>query len=145
MSYCVSSNHLPLRLPLRPRICNQSGTPSASDGIDFVPGTALPQDPGNLTAERGPSTFDTRQRFTAALNYALPSFSSNRRLGSGWQLNTVGSPLIVPNPGAHLYGDLTQSLLPMAPITQTPDIAQTNPGLGGGGPRVFQLGAKFVF
>jgi hypothetical protein len=33
----------------------------------------------------------------------------------------------------------------MGPITQTPDIAQTNPGLGGGGPRVFQLGAKFIF
>ena len=30
-------------------------------------------------------------------------------------------------------------------ITQTPDQAQTNPGLGGGGPRVIQLGAKFVF
>jgi hypothetical protein len=30
-------------------------------------------------------------------------------------------------------------------ITQTPDQAQTNPGLGGGGPRVVQLGAKFVF
>jgi hypothetical protein len=30
-------------------------------------------------------------------------------------------------------------------ITQTPDQAQTNPGLGGGGPRVLQLGAKFVF
>jgi len=30
-------------------------------------------------------------------------------------------------------------------ITQTPDQAQTNPGLGGGGPRVFQLGLKLVF
>ena len=30
-------------------------------------------------------------------------------------------------------------------ITQTPDQAQTNPGLGGGGPRVFQLGAKINF
>jgi hypothetical protein len=30
-------------------------------------------------------------------------------------------------------------------ITQTPDQAQTNPGLGGGGPRVIQLAAKFVF
>lgn len=30
-------------------------------------------------------------------------------------------------------------------ITQTPDQAQTNPGLGGGGPRVFQVGAKFLF
>jgi hypothetical protein len=30
-------------------------------------------------------------------------------------------------------------------ITQTPDQAQTNPGLGGGGPRVIQLGLKLVF
>ncbi len=30
-------------------------------------------------------------------------------------------------------------------ITQTPDQAQTNPGLGGGGPRVIQLGAKITF
>jgi hypothetical protein len=30
-------------------------------------------------------------------------------------------------------------------ITQTPDVAQTNPGLGGGGPRVIQLALKVVF
>jgi hypothetical protein len=30
-------------------------------------------------------------------------------------------------------------------ITQTPDQAQTNPGLGGGGPRVIQFGVKFLF
>jgi Carboxypeptidase regulatory-like domain/TonB dependent receptor len=30
-------------------------------------------------------------------------------------------------------------------ITQTPDQAQTNPGLGGGGPRVVQLGLKVIF
>ncbi len=30
-------------------------------------------------------------------------------------------------------------------ITQTPDQAQTNPGLGGGGPRVVQLALKMVF
>jgi hypothetical protein len=30
-------------------------------------------------------------------------------------------------------------------ITQTPDQAQTNPGLGGGGPRVIQLGVKLLF
>jgi hypothetical protein len=34
---------------------------------------------------------------------------------------------------------------PMGLITQTPDVAQTNPGLGGGGPRVIQLAAKFTF
>ncbi len=241
----------------------------ASDGIDFVPGAAFPQDPGNLRAERGPSTFDTRQRFTTAVNYAVPSLGGNKRLGSGWQLNTIvsiqtgrpipianstdtsgrfyfnqrpdvvpgvnpilsnwnpasgylnplafiqpaygtfgnlgrnsifgpgyrdwdfsiskntqlterlslqlraeifnllnhpnfalpahtiipglidngspGSPQIGPNPAAYVNGNITQGLLPMGPITQTPDVAQTNPGLGGGGPRVFQLGAKFIF
>ncbi len=241
----------------------------ASDGIDFVPGAAFPQDPGNLHAEYGPSTFDTRQRFTAALNYDIPSWSAHKRLGSGWQLNSIisiqtgrpipiansedtsgrfyynqrpdvvpgvspilphwnaftgylnplafiqpaygtfgdlgrnaifgpgyrnwdfsitkmtklsenvdlqlraeffnilnhpnfalpdhtiipglidngtpGSPDVVPNPQAYLYGIIADGLLPMAPITQTPDVAQTNPGLGGGGPRVIQLGAKFLF
>ena len=34
---------------------------------------------------------------------------------------------------------------PTGLITQTPDQAQTNPGLGGGGPRVVQLGLKLVF
>jgi hypothetical protein len=34
---------------------------------------------------------------------------------------------------------------PAGLITQTPDQAQTNPGLGGGGPRVIQLGAKLTF
>jgi hypothetical protein len=30
-------------------------------------------------------------------------------------------------------------------ITQTPDVAQTNPSLGGGGPRVIQLALKVTF
>jgi hypothetical protein len=241
----------------------------ASDGIDFVPGAAFPQDPGNLPAERGPSLFDTRNRFTAAINYELPSWGSRTRLGSGWELNSIvtvqsgrpipianstdtsgrfyfnqrpnvvpgvnpilpnwtpstgylnplafvqpaygtfgdlgrdsifgpglsnvdfsitkntrlterlnlqlraeffnifnhpnfalpahtiipgyidngtpGNPQVVPNPAAHVNGDITQPLLPMGLITQTPDVAQTNPGLGGGGPRVVQLAAKFTF
>jgi hypothetical protein len=48
-------------------------------------------------------------------NFALPNF------------------FVVPGPG-------TAGL-----ITQTPDQAQTNPGLGGGGPRVIQVAAKFTF
>jgi hypothetical protein len=35
--------------------------------------------------------FDTRQRFTAAVNYAVPAIAGNHRLGSGWQLNTIVS------------------------------------------------------
>ncbi|MFI5114654.1 MAG: TonB-dependent receptor domain-containing protein, partial [Terriglobales bacterium] len=225
----------------------------ASDGIDFVPGAAFPQDPSNLRAERGNSLFDTRQRFTAAINYDLPSWRGAGRFGSGWQLNTIVSlqtgrpipiistsdtfhgyfnqrPNIVPgvnpimphwrpttgylNPLAFSQpngtaGDLgrdaifgpgysnvdfsvtkntriTETLnvqlraeffnlfnhpnfaLPnhnLTPgfdqngnlqcdpnagcfqglITQTPDAAQTNPGLGGGGPRVVQLALKVIF
>ncbi|HWY60142.1 MAG TPA: carboxypeptidase regulatory-like domain-containing protein [Terriglobales bacterium] len=241
----------------------------ASDGIDFVPGAAFPQDPGNLPAERGPSLFDTRHRFTTAINYELPAWGAVGKFGSGWQLNTIisvqsgrpipianstdtsgrfyfnqrpnvvpgvnpilshwtpstgylnplafvqpafgtfgdlgrdsiygpgfsnvdfsitkntqlserlnlqlraeffnifnhpnfalpahtiipgfvdngspGSPQVVANSAAHANGDITQRLLPMGLITQTPDVAQTNPGLGGGGPRVIQLAVKFTF
>ncbi len=241
----------------------------ASDGIDFAPGVAFPQDPSNLLAERGLSSFDTKHRFTAAINYDLPAWKSAGRFGSGWQLNWIaslqsgrpipianssdtsgrfyfnqrpnivpgvnsilphwtpatgylnplafiqpafgsfgnlgrnsiygpgyrnldfsitkntqlkdqltlqfraeffnilnhpnyaqpnhniipgfvdngsaGSPQIDPNPNAYLDGDVNSALLPMGLITQTPDVAQTNPGLGGGGPRVIQLGLKVLF
>ncbi len=227
----------------------------ASDGIDFIPGAAFPQDPGNLAAERGPSTFDTRQRFTAALNYDLPEWHGAKSLGVGWQVNTIISiqsgrpipidnsfdnsgrfyfnqrPNVVPgvNPVLSNWNPVTGYLNPLAfsqpadgtfgnlgrnsiygpgyrnwdfsitkntriaerldlqlrveffnllnhpnfalpnhnitagydqfgnlqcsptqgcydgVITQTPDVAQTNPGLGGGGPRVIQVGAKFLF
>jgi hypothetical protein len=44
------------------------------------------------------------------------------------------------NPGAGVASPSATGL-----ITQTPDQAQTNPGLGGGGPRVIQLGLKLLF
>src|ERR1700677_1164897 len=226
----------------------------ASDGIDFAPGAAFPQDPSNLKAEHGPSTFDTKQRFTGAVNYDLPSFAPGK-FGSGWQLNWIASlqsgrpipidtasdtfepynvyynqrpnvvagvnpilphwtpstgylnPLAFSEPNGtpgdlgrdSVYGpgyknldfsitkntQITERLnlqlraeffnilnhpnfaqpdhvltpgydqngnLVCAPyganpcydgqITQTPDVAQTNPGLGGGGPRVIQLALK---
>ena len=62
----------------------------ASDGIDFTPGAAFPQDSTNLKAEHGPSTFDTRHRFTVAMNYRLPTWGGvPKRLGEGWELNTI--------------------------------------------------------
>lgn len=213
----------------------------ASDGIDFAPGVAFPQDPGNLRAEHGPSSFDTRHRFTAAINYNLPSWQALGKFGSGWQLNWIVSlqsgrpiPIVTVNdssgrfyfnqrpnvaPGVDpiihnwspstgylnvnafsqpdfgsfgnlgrnsIYGpgykNLDFSITKQTQIaehlglqlraeffnilnhpnfaqpnhnvdpgfsggelTQTPDVAQTNPGLGGGGPRVIQLGLKLVF
>jgi hypothetical protein len=62
----------------------------ASDGIDFTAGAAFPQDSTNLRAEHGPSTFDTRQRFTAAINYSVPALRAlPPRLGGGWGLNWI--------------------------------------------------------
>jgi hypothetical protein len=216
----------------------------ASDGIDFNGSTAaFPQDSDNLKAEKGPSTFDARHRFTTAMNFGVPVWSAlPNKLASGWQLNTIvtamsGQPIgiitagfngfngrqrpnVVPgvpqilggspangyiNPLAFatpsgedgnlgrdaVYGPgfwnidfsvtkdthLTERLVlqlraeffnifnhpqfalpggvinPGAALadcsgcfsTQTPDVAQGNPGLGGGGPRVVQLAARFQF
>ena len=45
----------------------------ASDGIDFNGASAaLPQNSNDIAAEHGPSTFDTRHRFTAAVSYERP-------------------------------------------------------------------------
>ncbi|HEV2176295.1 MAG TPA: carboxypeptidase regulatory-like domain-containing protein [Terriglobia bacterium] len=217
----------------------------ASDGIDFNFATAaFPQNSDNIRAEHGPSTFDTRHRFTAAMNYQVPSLvHSHPRVGDGWQLNTIvtaqsgrpipiltssgginghqrpdlvaGVPVVLPNwtpstgylnPAAFRlpagnFGDLGRDAVfgpkfvnvdfsldkttaltervglqfrweifnifnhanfalpngtlsfnadgtvagPAGLITQTPDVAQGNPGLGGGGPRVMQLALRLVF
>jgi len=215
----------------------------ASDGIDFTAGAAFPQDSTNLKAEHGPSTFDTRHRFTAAINYRVPSWGGvSKRLGEGWELNWIitaqsGRPIPIvtsddttgrfyfnqrPNvvsgvnpvlsnwnpvsgylnaaafsqPAFGTFGDLGRNSIygpgywnadfsvskttklmeqlnlqlraeffnllnhpnfalpngsvtpgsgPAGQISQTPDVAQGNPGLGGGGPRVIQLAAKFTF
>jgi Carboxypeptidase regulatory-like domain/TonB-dependent Receptor Plug Domain len=214
----------------------------ASDGIDFNFATAaFPQDSDNLKAEKGPSTFDARHRFTAALNYSVPTWGAlPKKLAEGWQWNTIvtamsGQPIgvitgggfngrqrpdVVPGVDQILHGSpafgyinplafslpagpdgdlgrdavygpgfwnidfsltkdthLTERLnmqlraeffnifnhpqfalpggvispgMPLAACggcfsTQTPDVAQGNPGLGGGGPRVLQFAARFTF
>jgi carboxypeptidase family protein len=232
----------------------------ASDGINFnFANAAFPQDSTNLPAEKGPSTFDTRHRWTSAINYAVPDLHHVPHIvGSGWQLNSVvtvqsGRPIniitdaggvnsnfverpdILPgvnpilshwtpttgylNPAAFSYpaitaadpngyfGDLGRDQIygpgywnydfsttknfqlrerlqlqfraeffnifnhpnfalpsnvitpgfladhvtpnPNAStaglITQTPDVAQGNPGLGGGGPRVVQIALRLQF
>jgi len=63
----------------------------ASDGIDFNFATAaFPQNSDNLKAEKGPSTFDAKHRWTTALNYDVPIWGAlPERLVSGWRLNTI--------------------------------------------------------
>ncbi len=222
----------------------------ASDGIDFNGATAaFPQNSDDLPAEKGPSTFDTRHRWTSVLNYQLPAFAAlPKLLADGWQLNTIvtvqsGRPIgiitssgginyhqrpdlvpgvnpILPNwtpatgylnpaafqqpagnfgdlgrdqiygpgfwnadfsvtkntkltetlalqfraelfnifnhpnfalpsnviiPGINADGTVNTNAGPAGLITQTPDVAQGNPGLGGGGPRVLQFGLRLQF
>ena len=221
----------------------------ASDGINFnFANAAFPQDSTDPKAEKGPSTFDTRHRWTTALNYAVPTAHFlPHMIGADWQMNSIvtvqsGRPIniITSNPGVNsnyvqrpdlvpgvnpilpnwtpatgylnpaafanpaitaadpngYFGDLGRdqiygpgfwnydfSLTKNFPIrerlhlqfrseffnifnhpnfalpsnvvtvgaptagliTQTPDVAQGNPGLGGGGPRVMQFGLRLQF
>ena len=54
-------------------------------------------------------------------------------------------PNFFVSPAFNADGSSTGASPTQGLITQTPDQAQTNPGLGGGGPRVIQLGVKFLF
>ena len=51
----------------------------------------LPQDSFNLKADYGNMDYDTRQRFTAAMNYELPNASRYKLLLNGWALNGLVS------------------------------------------------------
>jgi hypothetical protein len=48
-------------------------------------------------------------------------------------------------PGINPDGSVNTTAGPAGLITQTPDVAQGNPGLAGGGPRVMQFGLRFQF
>jgi outer membrane receptor protein involved in Fe transport len=60
---------------------------TASDGEDYVPNAAQPDDSTNPAAEKANSNFDSRHRFTWDFNYNIPSGSSHHALTSGWSLN----------------------------------------------------------
>jgi hypothetical protein len=51
----------------------------------------------------------------------------------------------LPNGSLSFGDDSNGNPLPMGVISQTPDVAQGNPGLGGGGPRVLQFSARIQF
>ncbi|MBZ5705334.1 MAG: carboxypeptidase regulatory-like domain-containing protein [Acidobacteriia bacterium] len=115
---------------------------SGPDSIGYLNGNAFSQPPdgtfGNLgrNAIFGPSFFN--------LDFAVTKNTQifervNLQLRAEF-FNILNHPnFALPNffvdPGSPQQGL----------ITQTPDQAQTNPGLGGGGPRVIQFGAKFTF
>ncbi|HZV59066.1 MAG TPA: hypothetical protein VFF42_01905, partial [Candidatus Eremiobacteraceae bacterium] len=71
-------------------------------------------------------------------NFALPSGF----ITPGFDSTGAPKPFPPPSPGSC---DTVQTCFPAGFITQTPDVAQGNPGLGGGGPRVLQFGLRLDF
>jgi hypothetical protein len=62
---------------------------NSSDGEDFVPNAAQPQDSNNPKAEYGRSNFDIPRRFTWILHYDFPTMSGGwQRLKNGWGLDS---------------------------------------------------------
>ncbi|HXW15810.1 MAG TPA: TonB-dependent receptor [Terriglobia bacterium] len=65
---------------------------NASDGTDFEPNAAQPNDSYRVDLERGNSNFDVRHRFTWMTDYKLPSprgAGAWSKLGGGWAIDSV--------------------------------------------------------
>ena len=65
---------------------------NASDGTDFEPNAAQPNDSYRVDLERGNSNFDVRHRLTWMSNYKFPSpkgAGAWSKLGGGWAINSV--------------------------------------------------------
>jgi len=65
---------------------------NASDGTDFEPNAAQPNDSYRTDLERGNSNFDVRHRFTWMASYKFPSPQGEgamAKLGKGWAVDSV--------------------------------------------------------
>jgi hypothetical protein len=60
---------------------------TASDGVDFVPNAAQPDDSFNPHAERANSNFDVRQRLQWYWTYSTPKFDRAQWIANGWALD----------------------------------------------------------
>ena len=62
---------------------------NASDGMDFVPNAAQPDNSYNPAGERASSNFDVRQRVQWYWTYNLPEYHALKALTGGWALDGV--------------------------------------------------------
>ncbi|MGP8250414.1 MAG: carboxypeptidase regulatory-like domain-containing protein [Terracidiphilus sp.] len=60
---------------------------TASDGMDFVPNAAMPDNSWNPHAERASSNFDVRQRMQWYWSYNLPKVNQSGWIANGWALD----------------------------------------------------------
>ncbi len=65
---------------------------NSSDGEDFEPNAAQPNDSTQPQLEYGPSNFNLPQRFTWIFGYELPKMSGSlQRLKNGWGINSTAT------------------------------------------------------
>lgn len=64
---------------------------NASDGINYAPDQALPDNSYNPAAERSSSAFDVRQHFSGDFTYQIPAGHTFPRLMSGWSISGLVS------------------------------------------------------
>lgn len=62
---------------------------TASDSQDFVPNASMPQNSNNVAGDKGPSNYDTRNRFVWSSTYDLPKWGTHDKLGAGWSVSGV--------------------------------------------------------
>jgi hypothetical protein len=63
---------------------------NSSDGEDFVPNAAQPQDSTNPNAEKGPSNFNIPNRFTWITSFELPTQRGEwQKLRNGWGMDSA--------------------------------------------------------
>ena len=60
---------------------------TASDGMDFVPNAAMPDNSFNPHAERANSNFDIRQHMQWYWTYNIPKFNRAQKITNGWALD----------------------------------------------------------
>jgi hypothetical protein len=65
---------------------------NSSDGEDFEPNAAQPQDSTNPQLEYGPSNFNIPHRFTWNFAYEFPTMGGNwQKLKNGWGINSIAT------------------------------------------------------
>src|SRR5579864_8852999 len=110
---------------------------TASDGEDFVPNAAQPDNSLNPGAEKGSSNFDARHRLTWMFGYDLPNSATAKTLTNGWSINGLlrlssGQPY-----NLNSFSDYNNS----NEFLERPDVVG-NPFAGTGGPsKLLNLGA----
>jgi hypothetical protein len=62
---------------------------TASDGQDFVPNAAQPNDSTNPAGNKGPSNFDVRNRLVWSATYDIPKWEKVGKFGDGWQMSGI--------------------------------------------------------